>query len=67
MQMKEKLNRIAAFILSVCMALACMPMTALAEEAAIPEDGISVEVIPADSVDESAPVTPEDTEPQPEE
>ena len=30
MQMKEKLNRIAAFILSVCMALACTPMTALA-------------------------------------
>ncbi len=72
MQMKEKLNRIAALILSVCMVLTCMPMAALAEEAAVPEDSVSVEVIPADSIDEpdvpiaeAEPLPVDEPEPEP--
>ena len=67
MQMKGKLNRIAALILSVCMALTCMPMAALAEETAVPEDGVTVEVIPVDSGEESAASSPAEQEPLPEE
>ena len=39
-------KRFTAFILSLLMVLACLPMSAMAEETAIPEENISIEVIP---------------------
>ena len=54
MQLRCKLKQFFALLLTVIMALSCVPMTAMAEEPAMPDEGISVEVIPDDSVSEPA-------------
>ena len=46
MQARCTFKRFTAFILSLLMVLACLPMNAMAEETAIPEENISIEVIP---------------------
>ena len=47
--MQARFKRFTALILSVLMVLACMPMSAVAEDAVIPAEDISVEVIPEDA------------------
>ena len=67
MQSRCKLKRFVALLLTVFMVLACMPMTVMAEEPTVPDDGVSVEVIPDESgsepIEEPAPDVP-DTEPE---
>ena len=62
--MQARFKRFTALILSVLMVLACMPMSAVAEDAVIPAEDISVEVIPedAEAVPEQETVTVMDTE-----
>ena len=59
--MQARFKRFTALILSLLMALTCMPMGALAEETVIPGESIRVEVIPEDAEEplaqEPAPVT----------
>ena len=47
--MQARFKRFTALILSVLMVLTCMPMSAMAEDAVIPAEDISVEVIPEDA------------------
>lgn len=47
--MQARFKRFTALILSVLMVLTCMPLSAMAEDAAIPAEDISVEVIPEDA------------------
>ena len=47
--MQARFKRFTALILSVLMVLTCMPMSAMAEETAIPTENISIEVIPDDA------------------
>ena len=47
--MQARFKRFTALILSVLMVLTCMPLSAMAEDAAIPAEEISVEVIPEDA------------------
>ena len=47
--MQARFKRFTALILSVFMVLACMPMSAVAEDAVIPAEDISVEVISEDA------------------
>ena len=54
MQLRCKLKQVVALLLTVIMALACVPMTAMAEEPAMPDEGVSVEVIPDNPVSEPA-------------
>ena len=49
MQSRCKLKRFLALLLTVLMVLACMPMTVMAEEPTVPDDGVSIEVIPDES------------------
>ena len=49
MQSRCKLKRFWALLLTVLMVLACMPMTVMAEEPTVPDDGVSIEVIPDES------------------
>ncbi|MBR3099652.1 MAG: hypothetical protein IKH18_08810 [Clostridia bacterium] len=62
--MQARFKRFTALILSVLMVLTCMPMSAMAEEAVIPTEDISVEAIPDDADampdEEAAPVTDAD-------
>ena len=62
--MQARFKRFTALILSVLMVLTCMPMSAVAEDAAIPAEDISVEVIPedAEAVPEQETATVMDTE-----
>ena len=46
--MQARFKRFTALIMSVLMVLTCMPMSAMAEDAVIPAEDISVEVIPED-------------------
>ena len=46
MQVRCTFKRFTAFFLSLLMVLACLPMSAMAEETVIPDESISVEVIP---------------------
>ena len=48
MQVRCTFKRFAALILSLLMALTCLPISALTEEPAIPMEDISIEVIPGD-------------------
>ena len=67
MQSRCKLKRFIALLLTVLMAFACIPMTAMAEEPEMPDEGVSVEVIPEDPVSEpiEEPVTDiPDTQPE---
>ena len=52
MQSRCKLKRFVALLLTVLMVLACMPMTVMAEEPTVPDDGVSVEVIADESGNE---------------
>lgn len=67
MQSRCRLKRFVALLLTVLMVLACMPMTVMAEEPTVPDDGVSVEVIVDESgnepIEEPAPDVP-DTEPE---
>ena len=67
MQSRCKLKRFIALLLTVLMAFACVPMTAMAEEPEMPDEGVSVEVIPDDStsepIEEPVPDIP-DTQPE---
>ena len=65
MQTRWKLRRFAAFVLTACMALACMPIGTTAEEALVPDDGVVVEVIPTAPVDEPVEGTASEPEPDP--
>ena len=47
--MQARFKRFTALILSGLMVLTCMPLSAMAEDAAIPAEDISVEVIPEDA------------------
>ena len=47
--MQARFKRFTALIMSVLMVLTCMPMSAMAEDAVIPAEDISVEVIPEDA------------------
>ena len=47
--MQARFKRFTALILSVLMVLTCMPMSAVAEDAVIPAEDISVEVISEDA------------------
>jgi hypothetical protein len=47
--MQARFKRFTALILSVLMVLTCIPLSAMAEDAAIPAEDISVEVIPEDA------------------
>ena len=47
--MQARFKRFTALILSELMVLTCMPLSAMAEDAAIPAEDISVEVIPEDA------------------
>ena len=62
--MQARFKRFTALILSVLMVLTCMPMSAMAEETAIPTENISIEVIPDDAEEladeETAPATDTD-------
>lgn len=49
MQLRKKLKRFAALVLSATMMLTCMPMAAMAENVATPTDFTIVEVIPNES------------------
>ena len=62
--MQARFKRFTALILSVLMVLTCMPMSAMAEDAVIPAEDISVEVIPedAEAVPEQETATVMDTE-----
>lgn len=48
MQARCTFKRFTALVLSLLMVLACLPMSAMAEETVIPDESISVEVIPDD-------------------
>ena len=52
--MQARFKRFTALIMSVLMVLTCIPMSAMAEDAVIPAEDISVEVIPEDA--EAVPV-----------
>ena len=62
--MQARFKRFTALILSVLMVLTCMPLSAMAEDAAIPAEDISVEVIPedAEAVPEQETATVQETE-----
>ena len=62
--MQARFKRFTALIMSVLMVLTCMPMSAMAEDAVIPAEDISVEVIPedAEAVPEQETATVMDTE-----
>ncbi|MBR3016718.1 MAG: hypothetical protein IKH57_06515 [Clostridia bacterium] len=74
MQTRRKLRRFAALVLTACMALACMPVGAAAEDPAASCDGVTVEVIPAvpgsepaeDTASDPVPDVQPETEPAPE-
>ena len=61
MQVRCTFKRFTAFFLSLLMVLACLPMSAMAEETVIPEESISVEVIP-DTVETLPVQEPEEVE-----
>ena len=61
MQVRCTFKRFTAFFLSLLMVLACLPMSAMAEETVIPEESISVEVIP-DAVEPLPVQEPEEVE-----
>ncbi len=60
MRLKERLKQRAALVLSVMMALTCMPMGVLAEEVSTPSNLTTTEVvvIPVEEQDSEATVTP---------
>ena len=61
MQVRCTFKRFTAFFLSLLMVLACLPMSAMAEETVIPDESISVEVIP-DAVEPLPVQEPEEVE-----
>ena len=61
MQVRCTFKRFTALILSLLMVLACLPVSAMAEETVIPEESISVEVIP-DAVEPLPVQEPEEVE-----
>ena len=61
MQVRCTFKRFTAFFLSLLMVLACLPMSAMAEETVIPDASISVEVIP-DAVEPLPVQEPEEVE-----
>lgn len=63
MHARRKLNRIVALLLSMLMVIPCIPMSALAEETAMTDEGVTVEVIPDAGLTEAP--APEITEDEP--
>lgn len=61
MQVRCTFKRFTALILSLLMVLACLPVSAMAEETVIPEESISAEVIP-DAVEPLPVQEPEEVE-----